>query len=295
MFVGLQHGQVVVYRRQRRTPHFDFAVSQLVQFAQPLLGAVTSMCTVPSRVWCTSLNQIHLVNHHSLAHERTLQVNSDADTRISGMCSSGLGVWLALSASPLIKLYHALTLECLVEVNVCPLVTKTLAGCDDVIRQHKLSCLRVTSLVCCKDLLWIGASAGVLLTLPLPHLTHNSARLNATPPLTVAPVGHAGLCRFVLAVDPTQHGVSRSSSFTCSGQLQADMARRRTSLNVAALQQGKVVFPAVYFVSHFMQMYVISGGDGFEDYQDTVAAQQNADTDAFGADDSANHLLIWEM
>jgi hypothetical protein len=251
-----------------------------------------------------SQQQIHIINHHTIKHEATVQVNSDADSRIRELCSSGLGVWLALSASPLIKLYHALTLECLLEINVCPLVTKTLAGCDDIIRQHKLSCLRVTSLVCCKDLLWIGSSAGVILTVPLPHLTHNSARLTNTPPVTgncycsaptcpctVAPVGHAGLCRFVLAVDPA-HGVSRSSSFS-SGHM-VDMARRRMSLNVAALQQGKVcTFAGVVCAHTHMQMYVIAGGDGFEDYQD-IGGTGVAGDDA-GADDSANHLLIWEM
>lgn len=41
-----------------------------------------------------------------------------------------------------------------------------LSNCDDIIRQHKAACLRVTSLLACKDLIWIGTSAGVLLTIP---------------------------------------------------------------------------------------------------------------------------------
>jgi len=42
----------------------------------------------------------------------------------------------------------------------------------------------------------------------------------------------------LIAVDPS-HGLSRSSSFTSQHQA-ADYARRRMSLYVAALQQGKV-------------------------------------------------------
>lgn len=41
-----------------------------------------------------------------------------------------------------------------------------LSNCDDIIRQHKAACLRVTSLLACKDLIWIGTSAGVILTIP---------------------------------------------------------------------------------------------------------------------------------
>lgn len=43
-----------------------------------------------------------------------------------------------------------------------------LSNCDDIIRQHKAACLRVTSLLACKDLIWIGTSAGVILTISAP-------------------------------------------------------------------------------------------------------------------------------
>lgn len=33
-------------------------------------------------------------------------------------------------------------------------------GADAIIRQHKAACLRITALLACKDLLWIGTSAG---------------------------------------------------------------------------------------------------------------------------------------
>lgn len=54
----------------------------------------------------------------------------------------------------------------LFEVNLAPSVNKMLSNCDDIIRQHKAACLRVTSLLACKDLIWIGTSAGVILTIP---------------------------------------------------------------------------------------------------------------------------------
>lgn len=55
------------------------------------------------------------------------------------------------------------------------------SDCDDIIRQHKTACLRVTSLLACKDLLFIGSSAGVILTLPLPLLTPHTSKLD--PPV----------------------------------------------------------------------------------------------------------------
>lgn len=34
------------------------------------------------------------------------------------------------------------------------------SGADAIIRQHKAACLRITALLACKDMLWIGTSAG---------------------------------------------------------------------------------------------------------------------------------------
>lgn len=58
------------------------------------------------------------------------------------------------------------SLALLFEVNLAPSVNKMLSNCDDIIRQHKAACLRVTSLLVCKDLIWIGTSAGVILNIP---------------------------------------------------------------------------------------------------------------------------------
>lgn len=63
-------------------------------------------------------------------------------------------------------------------------ITLLIAGVDDIIRQHKAACLRVTSLLACKELLWIGTSAGVILTMPLPNVKHDTAKItNISPPI----------------------------------------------------------------------------------------------------------------
>lgn len=65
--------------------------------------------------------------------------------------------------------------EIIFEVNLAPSVNKMLSSCDDIIRQHKAACLRVTSLLACKDLIWVGTSAGVLLTIATTNVCKGSA------------------------------------------------------------------------------------------------------------------------
>lgn len=68
------------------------------------------------------------------------------------------------------------------------------------------------------------------------------------------------------------------------------------SLNVASLQQGKVRPPRPRLLEPTLgplslQVYVISGGDGFEDFQDMSNDEGDDNT---GRDDSTNHILIWQ-
>lgn len=61
-----------------------------------------------------------------------------------------------------LRFSHSLKTVC--EVNLAPAVNRMLSNCDNIIQQHKAACLRVTSLLAHKDIIWVGTSAGVLLT-----------------------------------------------------------------------------------------------------------------------------------
>lgn len=142
------------------------------------------MLPVAGRLWCGCNNTVKILNTSSLQVERSFQVNSDSSRAVTGMAVSGLGVWISLQNSAVIRLFHSSTYENLCDVNVAPAVTKMLAGCDDIIRQHKAACLRVTTLLACKDLLWIGTSAGVVLTMPIPHVAQSTTKLTNVPNVT---------------------------------------------------------------------------------------------------------------
>jgi len=42
------------------------------------------------------------------------------------MVNSGLGIWISIKGSSVVKLYHGTSYECLVEVDVSPTVNKML-------------------------------------------------------------------------------------------------------------------------------------------------------------------------
>nr|XP_023013430.1 rho guanine nucleotide exchange factor 17 isoform X2 [Leptinotarsa decemlineata] len=259
VFVSLANGDIIVYDR-------DSCGSWNI--SSPTICTVGSLSSpvsklVPSlgKLWCGCGSSVKIFNTHTLTTENSFTVNNDNNKSITCIVLCGNGVWLSLQNSAIVKCYHSTTFELLCEINVAPSVTKMLTSCDDIIRQHKAACLRVTALVTCKDLLWIGTSAGVLLTMPLPHLTSTTTKLTAIPTVTGVPHGHTGHVRFLTSVEiPIANEAPIRNSYK---------AKQDTRSNTKLL--------------------VISGGDGYEDFRTSNLSE------VAGREDSTNHLLLWNI
>ncbi|XP_045929324.1 rho guanine nucleotide exchange factor 17-like [Micropterus dolomieu] len=287
VFVSLANGEVIVYQREAGS-FWDPQSSQTLVLGTAS-SPITKMVPVGGKLWCGSQNRVLIINTSTLVQEHWFQVGTDSSRCVTCMVAYGQGVWLALQGSAQVKLYHAQTLESLIEVDVAPAVHKMLAGADAIIRQHKAACLRITALLACKDLLWIGTSAGVVLTLVIPAVSSGTGAGTLKPPL--APMGsahgHTGHVRFLTSIElpegfdmnfpPTttdSTGYQSQSSSTADGNLQRrDSARRRASAHIPIK------------TNHL----VISGGDGYEDFRLTNSSE------TVGRDDSTNHLLLWRV
>ncbi|NXK12349.1 ARHGH factor, partial [Herpetotheres cachinnans] len=191
VFVSLANGELVAYQREAGR-FWDSQNSKSLSLGSPG-SPITKMVAVAGKLWCGCQNRVIVLNTTTLAQEHTLQVGQDSGRSVTCMVSAGTGVWVALQSSAQVRLYHATSYEQLAEADITPPVHKMLAGSDAIIRQHKAACLRITALLVCKDLLWIGTSAGVVLTLAV------SAK--AAPALVGLSQGHTGHVRFLTAIE----------------------------------------------------------------------------------------------
>ncbi|XP_051882636.1 rho guanine nucleotide exchange factor 17-like isoform X2 [Pristis pectinata] len=282
VFVSLANGELIVYQRDAGS-FWDPQNSHTLCLGSPG-NPVTKMVQVAGKLWCGCQNRILVINTTTLCQEHMIQIGQDSNRCVTSMVSSSLGVWIAMQSSAQVKLYHAGTYENLAEVDVAPAVHKMLAGSDAIIRQHKAACLRITALLACKDLLWIGTSAGVVLTLTIPHVTANTTSLRI--PLTPmgSAHGHTGHVRFLTAIElpeifdltfppAREPGRPNAGGERLVGSQKRDSARRRSS----------AIIPLK------TNMLVISGGDGYEDFRLTNSSE------TVGRDDSTNHLLLWRV
>ncbi|XP_076261494.1 rho guanine nucleotide exchange factor 17-like isoform X3 [Rhynchophorus ferrugineus] len=234
---------------------------------------VSKMVVCNSKILCASGNTVFIFNPQTFEKETSFIVPGNEPNRppqnppISCMFVSGNALWLSLQNSAIIKCYNTVTFEMVCETSVAPAVQKMLTSCDDIIRQHKAACLRVTALVHCKDLLWIGTSAGVLLTMPLPHVTPTTGKLTSIPPVTGVPHGHTGHVRILTSVEMPyplpKKGTPKKSS------------KSKGSTEIPTVKSTKFL--------------VISGGDGYEDFRTSNLSE------VAGREDSTNHLLLWNI
>ncbi|XP_076969758.1 rho guanine nucleotide exchange factor 17 [Tamandua tetradactyla] len=279
VFVSLANGELVVYQREAGR----FWDPQ--NFKSVTLGAqgspVTKMLSVGGRLWCGCQNRVLILSPDTLQLEHTFFVGQDSSRSVACMVDSSLGVWVTLKGSAHVCLYHPDTFEQLAEVDVTPPVHRMLAGSDAIIRQHKAACLRITALLVCEELLWVGTSAGVVLTMPTSPSTVSCPRA----PLSPAGLGqgHTGHVRFLAAVQ-----LPDGFNLLCPTPPPPPDAGPEKLPSLEHRDSPWHRGPA----SARPKMLVISGGDGYEDFR---LSSGGSSSETVGRDDSTNHLLLWRV
>uniref|UniRef100_A0A182W148 DH domain-containing protein n=1 Tax=Anopheles minimus TaxID=112268 RepID=A0A182W148_9DIPT len=266
VFVSLANGDICVYSRDRNGWNVS---SPLTVTVGTVSNPVVKLLNVHGKLWCAIQGTIKVLNTKTLQIDSQIQISNDSKP-ITNMTVLNDYVWISVQNSAHIKCCHHESFEIIFEVNLAPSVNKMLSNCDDIIRQHKAACLRVTSLLACKDLIWVGTSAGVLLTIA----AHNVAKGSSLPAVTGLPHGHTGHVRFL--------------TFVASPDSETELVQEGTVSSAGAqnLTGGKSSK-----ASH-QDLLVISGGDGYEDFR---SAGNNTMSEVAGREDSTNHLLLWKV
>ncbi|XP_052898086.1 uncharacterized protein LOC128304851 [Anopheles moucheti] len=266
VFVSLANGDICVYSRDRNGWNVS---SPLTVTVGTVTNPVVKLLNVHGKLWCAIQGTIKVLNTKTLQIDSQIQISNDSKP-ITNMTVLNDYVWISVQNSAHIKCCHHESFEIIFEVNLAPSVNKMLSNCDDIIRQHKAACLRVTSLLACKDLIWVGTSAGVLLTIA----AHNVAKGSSLPAVTGLPHGHTGHVRFLTYVESPD------------GETDLVQDGGVSSAGAQNPPGGKSSKPSL------QDLLVISGGDGYEDFR---SAGNNTMSEVAGREDSTNHLLLWKV
>ncbi|CAN9511965.1 unnamed protein product [Ophioblennius macclurei] len=157
LFAGLRNGTVMVYGRNNSDDLWDPDSAKCVSLGSE---PVRTLLVLDDSVWASCGNSVTVLEISSLKTQK-FEVHPDPMVSVAHMVCAGGGVWMAFSEGSSIRLFHTETLELLQEINISRHSTLLNAGQKS---------MRVTSLLICQGLLWVGTAQGLIITLPVPKL-----------------------------------------------------------------------------------------------------------------------------
>ncbi|XP_009304376.2 rho guanine nucleotide exchange factor 10-like protein isoform X1 [Danio rerio] len=157
LFAGLRDGKLMVYERHHRGGLWNQDTSRKVTIGS---HPIRTLLALENSVWASCANTVTVVNGSSLSTQR-FEVHQDPMVSVAHMVRAGGGVWMAFSEGSSIRLFHTETLEHLQEINI---------STPSSFYNPSQKSMRVTSLLICQGLLWVGTAQGIIITLPVPKL-----------------------------------------------------------------------------------------------------------------------------
>uniref|UniRef100_A0AAZ3R1R1 DH domain-containing protein n=1 Tax=Oncorhynchus tshawytscha TaxID=74940 RepID=A0AAZ3R1R1_ONCTS len=229
LFAGLRDGTMMVYGRSNGGKLWEPDTCRTVSVGPE---PVRTLLVLEDSVWASCANSVTVIKSSSLSTQR-FEVHPEPMVSVAHMVRAGGGVWMAFSEGSSIRLFHTETLEHLQEINISTRVSLHNPGQKS---------MRVTSLLLCQGLLWVGTAQGVIITLPVP-------KLEGIPKITGKGMtslnAHCGPVDFLVATSSTlsaellkRDSVGDGPDSACGGEDRSDSSSQE-SLQQSGCSQGE--------------------------------------------------------
>ncbi|KAM4601370.1 C-Jun-amino-terminal kinase-interacting protein 4 [Polymixia lowei] len=212
VIAGLADGTLAFF--SQNSGDWDLQSHKVMPLGSTPLQPIRCCLAKDGRLWVGYWNRVHVVDIESQKVEQTFSVSERSEQQVRFLCAGGSGAWASCRLDPILRLFDWSTGRPLQEVDLTPLVTKTLGPAF-----LTLSPLQISSLTIISGRLWVGTGSGAIFSLPL-SITSESVSIPYCS-LTSAQLcyhGHRQAVKFII-VAPDCLNTSPGSSTVTTSQL----------------------------------------------------------------------------
>nr|XP_046170040.1 C-Jun-amino-terminal kinase-interacting protein 4 isoform X1 [Oncorhynchus gorbuscha]XP_046170041.1 C-Jun-amino-terminal kinase-interacting protein 4 isoform X1 [Oncorhynchus gorbuscha]XP_046170042.1 C-Jun-amino-terminal kinase-interacting protein 4 isoform X1 [Oncorhynchus gorbuscha] len=255
VIAGLANGTLAFF--SHNPGGWDLQSHEILPLGSTPLQPIRCCLAKGAYLWVGYWNRVHVVDVENRKVEQTLTVSERSEQQVRFLCAAGSGVWTSCRLDPTLRLFDWSTGRLLQDVDLTPLVTKTLGPAF-----LSLSPLQISSLTVISGRLWVGTGSGAIFSIPV-SLSSESASI---PYCSLAAAqlcyhGHRQAVKFIIAAP----GCVTSSSTIGGG--------------------------AVTLVS--TSQLILSGGEGYINFRIGDDANDGA-PEAAPLRSDRSHMIIWQ-
>ncbi|XP_029603239.1 C-Jun-amino-terminal kinase-interacting protein 4 [Salmo trutta] len=255
VIAGLANGTLAFF--SHNPGGWDLQSHEVLPLGSTPLQPIRCCLAKGAGLWVGYWNRVHVVDVENRKVEQTLTVSERSEQQVRFLCAAGSGVWTSCRLDPTLRLFDWSTGRPLQDVDLTPLVTKTLGPAF-----LSLSPLQISSLTFISGRLWVGTGSGAIFSIPV-SLSSESASI---PYCSLAAAqlcyhGHRQAVKFIIAAP----GCVTSSSTIGGG--------------------------AVTLVS--TSQLILSGGEGYINFRIGDDANDGA-PEAAPLRSDRSHMIIWQ-
>ncbi|XP_031641505.1 C-Jun-amino-terminal kinase-interacting protein 4 isoform X4 [Oncorhynchus kisutch] len=255
VIAGLANGTLAFF--SHNPGGWDLQSHEVLPLGSTPLQPIRCCLAKGAYLWVGYWNRVHVVDVENRKVEQTLTVSERSEQQVRFLCAAGSGVWTSCRLDPTLRLFDWSTGRLLQDVDLTPLVTKTLGPAF-----LSLSPLQISSLTVISGRLWVGTGSGAIFSIPV-SLSSESASI---PYCSLAAAqlcyhGHRQAVKFIIAAP----GCVTSSSTIGGG--------------------------AVTLVS--TSQLILSGGEGYINFRIGDDANDGA-PEAAPLRSDRSHMIIWQ-
>lgn len=165
VFIALASGDILVYQKEKGA--WDMSNYRLIKMDHNSLP-ITSILTINMNVYAAKGRRVFVLNGNTGDVQKSFEIQH-VKNNVNLMAHTGVGLWVSLTQSSIICLYHTETFKHLQDINIAPHILRVTSS-NNSSSSHSSASVYVTALMACKGLLWVGTNVGITLTVPLPRL-----------------------------------------------------------------------------------------------------------------------------